>query len=95
MKSNTYWMIKMVQVILKCKSHREEDTECYIEKIIRMTLHQDRAGGIVVKEYIDSHLLGIHDIIVEMNGKNYDLDDKFQNLQFVNDFIILNALTKI
>lgn len=95
MKSNTHWMIKMVPVILKHKTHREEDTECYIEKIVRMTLHQDRAGGIVVRDNIGSHLLGIHDRIVEMNGKNYDLNDNFQNLQFVNDFIILNALTKI
>ena len=62
-----------------------------------MTLHHDRAGGIVVKDNVNvsSHLMGIHDIIVEMDGKKYDLDDKFQNMQFVNDFIILNSLTKI
>ena len=88
-------MINMIPVILKYKSQHEEDIECHIEKIIRMTLHHDRAGGIVVKDNVSSHLMGIHDIIVEMDGKKYDLDDKFQNMQFVNDFIILNSLTKI
>lgn len=88
-------MINMIPIILKHKSQHEEDIECHIEKIIRMTLHHDKAGGIVVKDNVSSHLMGIHDIIVEMDGKNYDLNDEFQNIQFVNDFIILNSLTKI
>lgn len=82
----------MIPVILKYKSQHEEDIECHIEKIIRM---QDRVGGIVVKDNVSSHLMGINDIIVEMDRKKYDLDDKFQNIQFVNDFIILYSLTKI
>lgn len=87
----------MVPVILKHKSQHEEDFECHIENIIRMTLYHDRVGAMVVKYNVSSHsiLMGIHDIIVKMDGKNYDLDDEFQNIHFVNDFIILNSLTKI